>query len=388
MRSDSGKRPLSPAAEWLGRLILVALSVIIALGGLEIATRLNRGVEWLTRWPNFVLKQQARFEGELQGQFAFDPQLGFVSRPDFRSAEANHDSQGFRVAPGGQELVTGGAAGAPILAIGDSFTYGAEVADGETWPALLQADLKRKVLNAGVVGYGLDQIVLYAERLVAQEKPGLLVVGFIADDLQRSEYRRLWGKERPYFELGPGKLDGKLDGKLEGKLALRNVPVPQNAPIPWHLRVLRDVFGWSALLETIMRRAGDPYEWQAAGVRILPRGSGEALACPLMQRLSGLGIPTLVVGLYAPPVWGLEPRPQWILEEIRQTRAVLACATQAGLGTLDTYETIDRVMKGPKKKEFFFNFHVSGEGNRQIAAAIADAIKSGAAVSPAKRPGE
>ncbi len=377
MRSDSGKRPLSPAAEWLGRIILVAFSVIIALGGLELVTRFNRGTEWLTRWPNFVLKQQARFEGELQGQFAFDPQLGFVSRPDFRSAETNHDAKGFRVVPGGQEMPAGGAAGAPILATGDSFTYGAEVADGETWPALLQADLKRKVLNAGVVGYGLDQIVLYTERLVAQDKPGLLVVGFIADDLQRSEYRRLWGKERPYFELG--------QGKPEGKLALRNVPVPQNAPIPWHLRMLRDVFGWSALLETIMRRAGDPYEWQAAGVRVLPRGSGEALACPLMQRLSGLGVPTLVVGLYAPPVWRMKPRPPWILEEIRQTRAVLACAAKAGMGTLDTYETIDRGMNELGKDEFFFNFHVSAEGNRRIAAAIADAIKSGAPVSPPKR---
>lgn len=376
MRPASGKRPLSPAAEWLGRIFLIAFSVVIGLGGLEIASRLNRGTEWLTRWPNFVLNQQARFEGELQGQFAFDPQLGFVSRPDFRSAEANHDSHGFRVVQGGQEP----PAGTPILATGDSFTYGAEVADGETWPALLQADLKRRVLNAGVVGYGLDQIVLYTERLVAQEKPGLVVVGFIADDLQRSEYRRLWGKERPYFELGVGKLDGKL--------ALRNVPVPQNAPIPWHLRVLRDGFGWSALLETIMRRAGDPYEWQAAGVRILPRGSGEALACPLMQKLSGLGVPTLVVGLYAPPVWRMEPRPPWIVEEIRQTRAVLACATKAGLGTLDTYETIDRGMKELGKDEFFFNFHVSAEGNRRIAAAIAGALTSGAAVSPAKRVGE
>ncbi len=134
-----------------------------------------------------------------------------------------------------------------------------------------------------------------------------------------------------------------------------------------------------------MRRAGDPYEWQAAGVRVLPRGSGEALACPLMQRLSGLGVPTLVVGLYAPPVWRMQPRPPWIVEEIRQTRAVLACATKAGLGTLDTYETIDRGMKELGKNEFFFNFHVSAEGNRRIAAAIADAINNGAAVSPAKR---
>lgn len=354
---------LSPAAEWIGRIVLVAVSILIALVGLELVTRFNRGSEWLLRWPNFVLASQARFEGELQGQFAFDPRLGFVSRPDFKSAEANHDASGFRVIPEDQAM----PAGAPILATGDSFTYGAEIADGGSWPALLQADLKRKVLNGGVVGFGLDQIVLHTEQLVVRDRPGLLVVGFIADDLRRSEYRRLWGKEKPYFDLA------------DGKPVLRNVPVSPDATIPWDLRVLRDVFGWSALLETIMRRVGDPYEWQAAGVRVLPRGAGEALACPLMERLAGLGLPTLVVGLYAPPVWNLDPRPPWIVDEIRQTRAVLACAAKAGMGTLDTYETIDRAAKDPGKAAIFFNFHMSAEGNRRIAAAIADAIRSGAA---------
>jgi len=354
---------LSPAAEWLGRIVLIAVSILIALVGLELVTRFNRGSEWLLRWPNFVLASQARFEGEMQGPFAFDPRLGFVSRPGFTSPEANHDASGYRVVPAGRRV----SADAPVLATGDSFTYGAEIADGGSWPALLQADLGRTVLNGGVVGFGLDQIVLHTEQLAARDKPGLLVVGFIADDLRRSEYRRLWGKEKPYFDL------------VGGKLVLRNEPVSPDATIPWHLRVLRDVFGWSALLETIMRRVGDPYEWQAAGVRALPRGTGEALACPLMQRLAGLRLPTLVVGLYAPPVWNLDPRPPWIVDEIRQTRAVLACAAEAGIGTLDTYDTIDRAAQDPGKAAIFFNFHMSAEGNRRIAAAIADAIRSGAA---------
>jgi len=223
------------------------------------------------------------------------------------------------------------------------------------------------VLNAGVVGYGLDQIVLYTEEQAALTKPGILVVAFIADDLRRSEYRRLWGKEKPYFDL------------TNGKLELRNVPVPQDAGIPWRLRVLRDVFGWSALLETIMRRAGGLPFVGIAGVRVLPRGSGEALACPLMQRLAQLGLPTLVVGLYAPPVWRLDPRPQWIVDEIGQTRAVLACAAKAGMGSLDLYDTIDRAVKERGQDEIFYNFHVSAEGNRRIAGAIADAIRNGQA---------
>ena len=306
----------------------------------------------------------------MRGEFIFDQQLGYVSRPNYRSTGINHDAHGLRVTPGGQDLLPDAA----ILTTGDSFTYGDEIVDGETWPAFLQADLKRRVLNAGVVGYGLDQIVLRAEQEVMFRKPGMLVMAFIADDLLRSEYRRLWSMEKPYFDLGDGK-----------ELELHNVPVPHNAEIPWRLRVLREVFGWSALLETIMRRTGEAYEWQMAGVRALPRGAGETLACPLMQRLSRLGIPTLVVGLYAPVVWRIDPRPQWIVDDINKTRAVLDCAAKANMSTLDLYETIDRAVQERGKDEIFFKFHVSAEANKRIAAAIAAAIRSGLSSAPPNR---
>ena len=58
--------------------------------------------------------------------------------------------------------------GAPILAVGDSFTFGDEVNDGQTWPAQLQLLTGRRVLNGGVSGYGFDQIVLRAEQLAAK----------------------------------------------------------------------------------------------------------------------------------------------------------------------------------------------------------------------------
>ena len=44
---------------------------------------------------------------------------------------------------------------------------GDEVDDREAWPAQLQGLLGRRVVNGGVTGYGLDQMVLRAERFVA-----------------------------------------------------------------------------------------------------------------------------------------------------------------------------------------------------------------------------
>jgi hypothetical protein len=41
-----------------------------------------------------------------------------------------------------------------ILAVGDSFTFGDQVANDETWPACLERKLKKGVANGGVSGYG------------------------------------------------------------------------------------------------------------------------------------------------------------------------------------------------------------------------------------------
>lgn len=71
-------------------------------------------------------------------------------------------------------------------AFGDSFVYGSEVGDHETWPAQLSQKIAGRVLNFGVPAYGIDQSILKAERTLQDKKSKVVIIGFILGDLNRS----------------------------------------------------------------------------------------------------------------------------------------------------------------------------------------------------------
>jgi hypothetical protein len=233
---------------------------------------------------------------------------------------------------------------------------GDEAADTESWPAQLQTVLGWRTLNAGVSGYGLDQTVLLSERLATRLKPAALVVGFIADDVRRAEMSRMWGREKSYFELAGG------------ELVLRNVPVPQTRDPREALTPLQRAFGWSVLLDTVLDRLRLRNRWYADEIRALPAGAGERLACPLMRRLSALGVPTLVVAQYLPSAWDSAASGA---EEHRIARVVLDCAGQAGLATLDLYGTIGDAVHAGGRDAVYAQWHPNRQGYRLIGEAVA-----------------
>jgi len=75
-----------------------------------------------------------------------------------------------------------------IIILGDSFVYGHGTKHNETYPYLLEENLRRNgvdvwVDNAGVPGYGSDQQYVYAKKLLNKYSPNLLIWNFNVNDV-------------------------------------------------------------------------------------------------------------------------------------------------------------------------------------------------------------
>jgi lysophospholipase L1-like esterase len=335
-----------------GRIAMVAAAVVVGLVVLELGLRV-----WfwgyLFTWPNFVLEARTVLAQGDSGRYAHDDQLGYVPR-------AGYSAPGLTIEVDGRRSTGAPLPGAPILAVGDSFTFGAEVNDPQTWPAQLQKFTGRRVVNAGVSGYGFDQIVLRAEALAPVYKPETIVVAFIADDIRRTEMRRLWSADKPYFEVE------------NGAPVLRNVPVPPRADPKSTLTFWQSTLGYSLLFDFILRRLDLLHDWFGDHIRVHPAGTGERLSCLLTERLASLqkstGARVLVVAEYDPVVWD---DPSFAAKQRKMTGALLACAKKQGLETLDSY---DAMAATSKPRQLYVLWHMSEEGNALIARLVATAL--------------
>ena len=346
-----------PRPELPRRILLVLAALLVSLGVLELGLR-TWFWGYLFTWPNFVLDARTVLTEGDAGRYVHDDRLGYVPR-------AGYAAPGLTIEADGRRSTGAQTPGAPILAVGDSFTFGAEVNDPQTWPAQLQKITGRQVLNGGVNGYGFDQIVLRAEALAPIYKPAAIVVAFIADDIRRTEMRRLWGADKPYFDLD------------KNGLVPRNVPVPPRADPRTTLTFWQRTFGYSLLVDFVLRQLDQLNEWYGDHLRVHPEGTGERIACLLTGRLAELqrssGARVLMVAEYDPVVWD---HPKFAAEQRRMTEGLLACARAHGLAAIDSFDalTAHSAKEGGKPRDLYVRWHMNDAGNRLIAGLVAKAL--------------
>src|SRR5262249_25604343 len=111
----------------------------------------------------------------------FDPLLGHVPREGFSSiiydpgwvenARLPITQDGFR--SNGSGTIPGSS---DVLVVGDSFTFGFQVSDSETWPACLERKLGLGVDNGGVFAYGTAQALRRGSLKLAEKSYSTLVL--------------------------------------------------------------------------------------------------------------------------------------------------------------------------------------------------------------------
>jgi hypothetical protein len=93
-----------------------------------------------------------------------------------------------------------------VIVVGDSFTFGDDIDDRETWPyQLAELDPRLNVLNMAQTGYGIDQMYLTLKENIERQQPRLVIAAFISDNLYRS-LLKFRDYKKPRFLLQDGQL--------------------------------------------------------------------------------------------------------------------------------------------------------------------------------------
>jgi hypothetical protein len=316
------------------------------------------------RFQNFVEEALRRIKESYPSQY--DPVLGYVPRAGYSGTNNYWDTR-VTILPdtlrsNGHSVPAGEGC---ILCAGDSFTFGSEVSDAETWPAHLEKITGKPVANAGVFGYGLDQIYLRARSLSESLSPSVLIFSVIPDDVTRMALSMRAGVEKPYFEI--------RDGRLE----LKNQPPSNRRPVV-KMGPLAKMLGYSYCLDYLMRRTGKVAWWYSGTAKLKDvevKVDCNAIAKKIFDEVLNLSARKNIR-----PFIVLQYKLEDILDKKRSCRKpfqpLIVHARERGIPILDFYPLLAAL---PEKELLalycnFNRFHMNSAGNlftaRHIAAAL------------------
>ena len=342
---------------------LLAASLFVGLVLCEVAVRLFDGVP-LRSAQNFARHAPSFLEFEANAEF--DAVVGWRQKAFRSNAVLVTGELGVRM--NSREIRP--LPRTAILAVGDSFTAGSEVAEHETYPAQLEGLLGRPVVNGGVGGFGTDQMILWAYRLVPILNPSLLVVGVLDDDINRAGYKVLGGARKPWFSVS------------DGKLIHHNDPVPPPTQATdrephW--------LGHSYLALWTASRFGraDLIRFRTSQ-NALAENEPVAATCAMLAGLKDFAaqrnLPVLIVMIYG----GLDRIATLDQGKVHvRPVGVIQCATAIGLDVLDTWDAmVATALRDMAAYRALYVPHgniygyMSAAGNRLIAELIADRVRA------------
>ncbi len=312
---------------WLLRWLLAATSTLITLACLEL-----------------VLCRIVPKNGMTPFQSSTTEGLPYELRPGFKtlykSAEVRINDLGFRgPSPDPNRPVH-------LALVGDSVTFGNCIGEDQTLACHLQSTLAARgialqVLNCGVPGYNVENVVRFAEARVLDLNPALVVYVFVANDVSPSRGRTDPPPEAvidPYAQF-------PLRSALLQFVGIRAKPLLQS------IGLIRG--GWTmSLLE----------EWRQGGDQRLRENLQE-----LRQKTGERSIPLLVAAypfMVAPrqnPFTPIEQSCAALCAELSIPFASLSHAFAPDENLIELWSNL-------------FDSHPSSEANRRVSAVLADAV--------------
>ncbi len=343
----------------VGNICLSVLSILLTILALEIGARTYKGE---FSFHNFLELHRDLFRSAYPA--IFDKELGWIPKKGFHKKNVWNTrvtilddgirSNGNNKSKAGDEI---------ILAVGDSFTFGDEVSDEETWPARLEAKSNNKVINGGVFGYGIDQSYLRMLDLAAKYQPTIIIFSFHPDDIYRCELSKRTSAPKPYFEIGGN-----------GNLALmkKHVVPPASSENP--LNIFKRALGYSFLIHKLASRGFREYwiedRWKTTRVH----SKGLAITCRVFEELKDYSQKNKV------KLYILAQYDKWWLDDnhgndIGIVDKVKSCIDQDVLKLIDLRTPLVELREyDPARFNNLFYGHMSKKGNEFVASILWESI--------------
>ena len=345
---------------------LIPLLIYVIVVGATLLATLEVGLRLYVKQPVLAFGD---FRGAnlmaLEAGAKYDETLGWVQPAHITADGFNTMEYGIRKNSSRDGSISQGA----ILAVGDSYTAGSEVRDEESWPAQLEGLARIPVINAGVGGYGLDQIVLSAERLLPIVRPRMVIVGVYQEAIVRAKYSS-YGVPKPYFVVE------------DGEWRLKNQPVPQiSLSSPREEPLYRIALAHLLSVHIFMQRFF--FDWWFSNGRTLYETASDTpgkTSCYLLerlqQRLAVDRIPAMIVVQY-PGYSYIRMRPR-----ADHVEDVLRCARDLGYEVVDEREHLSKLAQQSiaRLREYYVMSptgsygHMSAQGNALIASLIGNRL--------------
>jgi hypothetical protein len=183
----------------VANLVTIAPTLaLLEVGARAIARRHTDGVavgsvQLRPTWPELVDHSRSVMSGgggSPQGKtyFVYDSELGWTVGTNRRTSDGLYFSSIEGVRSAGPDIRVAAFDRPRVALVGDSNAFSLEVPFEQSWGYYLQQALgdRTQVLNFGVDGYGVDQMLLRYRRDVRPWRPKVVLIGFIQHDLVRS----------------------------------------------------------------------------------------------------------------------------------------------------------------------------------------------------------
>src|SRR5262245_736480 len=233
-----------------------------------------------------------------------------------------------------------------IVILGDSFTFGDEVNDNETYSYYLQEMLTQtEVINMGVHGYGHDQMLILLREEGIKYEPDIVILGFLGLDMSRNllQFRDF---AKPRFVLTRSQL----------KLTGTPVPTPEDI-LKWDWARPRSIDILSLLSHALKKSSG------------IQKREMETITTAILNEMV-----TVSESIHAIPILAYLPRGREVAMPIAKTEdekyIFSVCQSNRKAKCFSTRPHFaDRIAKGERFKT---GGHWDPTGHRVIAQAIKD----------------